>query len=60
MDAWIALIGVGADSTFGHPAPSVLALLDGLDVAVLRTDQHGTLLVGVDEHGFLTVGPDPG
>ncbi len=41
LRASIALIGVGADNTYGHPAPS---LLDTLSPAatVIRTDLNGT------------------
>jgi competence protein ComEC len=35
----IAVIQVGADNTFGHPAPAVLDRLQGVEV--LRTDQDG-------------------
>jgi competence protein ComEC len=41
LGASVALIGVGADNTYGHPAPS---LLDTLSPAatVIRTDLNGT------------------
>lgn len=55
LGARVALIGVGADNTFGHPAPSVVALLEDLDMVVLRTDRHGQIHLGVDEIGALTV-----
>ena len=42
-----ALISVGADNTFGHPAPSLMASLEGTGAAVLRTDRDGDLLVAV-------------
>ncbi len=41
----LALIGVGADNTFGHPAPSALAALDARDIPVWRTDRSGTVAV---------------
>ncbi len=44
--ARVALIGVGADNRYGHPAPSVLAGLAAAGSAVLRTDLHGLVLVG--------------
>ncbi len=37
----VAVISVGADNRFGHPAPEVLERLSG--VPVYRTDQHGTV-----------------
>ncbi|WP_165368518.1 ComEC/Rec2 family competence protein [Serinicoccus sediminis] len=41
----IALIGVGADNDFGHPAPSALSLLSEAGAVVLRTDLHGDIAV---------------
>lgn len=51
IDARVAMIGVGADNTFGHPAPSVLDVLDEQHITVLRTDQHGLLTVRHDGEG---------
>lgn len=39
----IAVIQVGAENTFGHPHPDVLARLAGSDI--LRTDQRGRIEV---------------
>ncbi|WP_433714253.1 ComEC/Rec2 family competence protein [Nocardia sp. CA-084685] len=41
----LALVSVGADNTFGHPNPSVLADLADLGIAVARTDRQGDVLV---------------
>jgi competence protein ComEC len=41
----LALISVGADNDYGHPAPSTLRLLRGAGAAVARTDQQGDLAV---------------
>ncbi|MGW3291532.1 ComEC/Rec2 family competence protein [Streptomyces sp. NPDC001002] len=41
----LALISVGADNTYGHPAPSTVAALDTLGAVVLRTDRDGALAV---------------
>ncbi|MCC9204669.1 ComEC/Rec2 family competence protein [Arthrobacter sp. zg-Y769] len=41
----LALISVGADNGYGHPAPEILAQLKASGTAVARTDQHGTVLV---------------
>jgi competence protein ComEC len=41
----LALISVGADNPFGHPAPPTLAALARARVPVLRTDTDGELVV---------------
>ncbi|WP_239456504.1 ComEC/Rec2 family competence protein [Nocardioides solisilvae] len=41
----VALVPVGADNTYGHPAPAVVALLEGVGARVLRTDTSGDVLV---------------
>ena len=38
-----AVISVGADNRFGHPAASILDRLTQLGVTILRTDQAGTI-----------------
>lgn len=43
-----ALISVGAGNAFGHPHRETLGLLKERDVAVYRTDQHGTITVNTD------------
>jgi competence protein ComEC len=44
-EARIALIGVGADNDYGHPADSALRRLGELGALVARTDQHGSIAV---------------
>jgi competence protein ComEC len=46
VGAHTAIIGVGADNDYGHPAPEVLADLEG--VRVLRTDVGGTVSVALE------------
>jgi competence protein ComEC len=41
LGASIALMGVGADNTYGHPAPSLLNALSSA-TTVVRTDLNGT------------------
>ncbi|MFE1955097.1 ComEC/Rec2 family competence protein [Streptomyces sp. NPDC059524] len=41
----LALISVGADNTYGHPAPRTLAALRGQGATVLRTDRDGAVAV---------------
>lgn len=42
----LALISVGEDNDYGHPAPSTLALLDSVGAVVRRTDTDSLVLVG--------------
>ncbi len=41
----LALVSVGADNDYGHPAPELLAALDASGIEVERTDFQGDLLV---------------
>src|SRR5207244_1114445 len=57
-DAWLtelapreAVISVGRRNHYGHPAPEVLARLARHDVAILRTDESGTITFSTDGHG---------
>jgi competence protein ComEC len=44
----VAVISVGADNTYGHPAPSTMGRLRAHARAVLRTDQAGTVDTKLD------------
>jgi competence protein ComEC len=44
----VALVSVGADNDYGHPAPSVLQDLDARGVHLLRTDDDGTIVLRTD------------
>jgi len=44
----LAIISVGADNRFGHPAGETLACLEQAGIRVLRTDQAGTVEVTTD------------
>jgi competence protein ComEC len=50
----LALISVGADNDYGHPAPSALRLLRSVGAVVARTDQDGDLAV-VARRGHLSL-----
>jgi len=52
MQPDLAVISVGADNRFGHPAESTLALLSQKGVQTLRTDQAGDIEVTVDGQGW--------
>jgi len=41
----VALIGVGADNSYGHPTPSALETLAEVGATVTRTDQDGTAVI---------------
>ncbi|HEU5210787.1 MAG TPA: ComEC/Rec2 family competence protein [Longimicrobiales bacterium] len=51
----LALIPVGRQNRYGHPAPDVLARLQRNRIAVLRTDERGAILVRADAHGRMSV-----
>lgn len=53
----LALISVGRDNTYGHPAPGTVAALRALGSVVLRTDEDGALAV-VGRGGALRVAGD--
>ncbi len=53
--AAVALISVGAGNTYGHPAPSTLALLRGAGTAAFRTDERGDIAVTRDGAGPVRV-----
>lgn len=42
----LALVSVGADNDYGHPAPSLLRELGRLGMQVVRTDTDGSVAVG--------------
>ena len=41
----IAVISVGKDNVYGHPAEETLDKLDERDIKVYRTDLNGTIIV---------------
>jgi len=45
LHAPVAMISVGADNDYGHPAPSTLSALEADGFAVSRTDQDGDIAV---------------
>jgi competence protein ComEC len=51
LGARLALISVGEGNDYGHPAPSLLALLHDAGLRVMRTDRDGDVAVVVD-HGL--------
>lgn len=47
LRARVALVSVGEDNDYGHPAPDVLAALDAAGAEVWRTDLTGDVVVVV-------------
>ncbi|GAB6986417.1 ComEC/Rec2 family competence protein [Nocardioides pyridinolyticus] len=54
LGARVALVSVGEDNDYGHPAPETLDPLTAAGTAVHRTDEEGDIAVVV-EHGRLSV-----
>lgn len=50
VDPGLAVISVGAENHFGHPAPELLQRLD--DIEVLRTDERGRIELVSDGTGW--------
>ncbi len=59
--ARVALVSVGADNTYGHPAPSLVSILTRAGMRVHRTDLQGDLVVvgDTDDWGVTGRGPVP-
>uniref|UniRef100_UPI004049920B ComEC/Rec2 family competence protein n=1 Tax=Candidatus Planktophila sp. TaxID=2175601 RepID=UPI004049920B len=48
----LAVISVGAENTFGHPAPNVLQALEEIGARVLRTDSDGAVAITADQYRY--------
>jgi len=55
VQAPVTLISVGADNTYGHPAPGTLDLLRANGSQVFRTDQRGDIAVARASDGTVLV-----
>jgi len=53
-DATVALISVGANNTYGHPAASTVTTLQQLGLTVVRTDEMGAIAFTTND-GALTI-----
>jgi competence protein ComEC len=47
-DAEVAIVSVGADNSFGHPADSTIAQWQESGATVVRTDLHGDVAIVID------------
>lgn len=48
----VALVSVGADNDYGHPAPSTLAAWQEVGAVILRTDLHGAVSLAQEDDGL--------
>jgi competence protein ComEC len=55
IGADLALVSVGADNTYGHPAPSLIDMLASLGDQIERTDLVGTIAVSAGRDGGHTM-----
>jgi competence protein ComEC len=57
--ARVALISVGADNTYGHPAPRLMGMLARAGMRVHRTDRQGDLAVAGSAGSWGVAGSRP-
>jgi competence protein ComEC len=50
LSAQIAVISVGANNSYGHPAAETIASLARLGTQVVRTDRDGALAINATAH----------
>ncbi len=51
----IAIIGVGENNIFGHPAETVIKLLKQKNIDIYRTDENGEISIKVNEKGKIKI-----
>lgn len=52
LDPELALVSVGAQNRYGHPADEALARLEAVGAEVLRTDERGTVCLSFAKEGI--------
>ena len=50
----VAVISVGAQNLFGHPAPQTIDALERRAIRILRTDRHGAIFIETDGRAIRT------
>lgn len=55
----VAVISVGANNPYGHPAPATLARLAQVGARIYRTDRDGTIVLESDGERLEVVAPAP-
>lgn len=55
LGARVAVVSVGADNDYGHPAAATLAPLEDAGLRVLRTDRDGDIAIAEDGGALATV-----
>lgn len=48
VNADIAIVSVGKNNEYGHPAPETVFLYESTGARVIRTDQHGSVVISSD------------
>lgn len=52
----LAVISVGAENSYGHPAATTLAELAAHEILALRTDEAGNIVIDADKDSFVVKG----
>jgi competence protein ComEC len=55
VDPRLAVVSVGADNDYGHPAPETVDVLDDGGAAIVRTDESGDVAIVVRGGELTTV-----
>jgi competence protein ComEC len=59
-DAPVAVVSAGAGNRYGHPHRAVMERLEAREMDVLRTDQHGAVVIRADGRGGVDVRTERG
>ena len=56
INPFLAVISVGKDNVYGHPADETLDKLDNMDIKVMRTDINGAVSIKIKDNNLLYFG----